>query len=157
MLGLGELESDQNSRLKEEKERQLGRVNQQLEASEQVVAQLERRIAELEQQLSQREQQNMKASSRGKELTSFKLTWREGKRAPCGMYRNYDTVVEGNTVYVMNSNTVSIYSYDVISDSWSRLPDCVHKNNSITVINGCLTTVGGDGLGNSHPCQQRDS
>ena len=127
----------------EEKERQLGRVNQQLEASEQVIAQFERRIAELEQQLSQREQQKMKASSRGKELTSFKLRWREGKRAPCGMYRNYDTVVDGNTVYVVKSSTVNIYSYDVISDSWSQLPDCVHENCSMTVINGCLTTVGG--------------
>ena len=135
-----QLEKDQQ---KEEKERQLGRVNQQLEASEQVVAQLERRITELEQQLSQREQQKTKASSRGKGLTSFKLTWREGKRAPCRMHRNYDTVVDGNTVYVINSNTVNIYSYDVISDSWSQLPDCVHENCSIAVINGYLTTVGG--------------
>ena len=127
----------------QDKERQLGRVNQQLEASEQVVAQLEGRIAELEQQLSQREQQNMKASSRGKELTSFKLTWREGKRAPCGMNRKYDTVVDGNTVYVMKSGTVNIYSYDIISDNWSQLPDCVDCNGSIAVINGWLTTVGG--------------
>ena len=127
----------------QEKERQFGRVNQQLEASEQVVAQFERRIAELEQQLSQREQQKTKASSRGKELTSFKLTWREGKRALCGMDRDCDTVVDGNTVYVMRSGTVNIYSYDVISDSWSQLPDCVHWDGSIKVINGCLTTVGG--------------
>ena len=127
----------------QDKERQLGRVNQQLEASEQVVAQFERQIAELEQQLSQREQQKTKASSRGKELTSFKLTWREGKRAPCRMYRNYDTVVDGNKVYVINYDTVNIYSYDVISDSWSQLPDCVHEDGSIVVINGCLTTVGG--------------
>ena len=138
-----QLESDQNSRLKEEKERQLGRVNQQLGASEQVVAQFERRVAELEQQLSQREQQKTKASSRGKELTSFKLTWREGKRSPCGMSRRCDAVVDGNTVYVVESDTVNIYSYDIISDRWSQLPDCVHREISITVINGCLTTVGG--------------
>ena len=127
----------------QDKERQLRRVNQQLEASEQVLAQFERRIAELEQQLSQREQQKTKASSRGKELTSFKLTWREGKRAPCRMYRNCDTVVDGNRVYVVKSTSVNIYSYDVISDSWSQLPDCVHEGSSITVISGWLTTVGG--------------
>jgi hypothetical protein len=138
-----QLENDQNARQKEEKEKQLGRVNQQLEASEQVVAQFERRITELEQQLSQREQQKTKASSRGKELTSFKLRWRKGKRAPCEMYRYYDTAVDGNTVYVINNNTVNIYSYNITSDSWSQLPDCVHKNASIAVISGCLTTVGG--------------
>jgi hypothetical protein len=133
---------DKGRRL-QERERQLGRVNQQLEASEQVVAQFERQIAELEQQLSQREQQKTKASSRGKELTSFKLRWRKGKRAPCEMYRYYDTAVDGNTVYVINNNTVNIYSYNITSDSWSQLPDCVHKNASIAVISGCLTTVGG--------------
>jgi hypothetical protein len=126
-----------------EKERQLGRVNQQLEASEQMVAQFERRIAELEQQLSQREQQKTKTSSREKELTSFKLRWRKRKRAPHRMDRRCNAVVDGNTVYVMKSDTINIYSYDVTSDSWSQLPDCVHEGSSVTVINGCLTTVGG--------------
>ena len=135
-------EKDQANRQLQEKERQLGRVNQRLEDSEQVVAQFERRIAELEQQLSQREQQKTKASSRGKELTSLKLTWKEGKRAPCRTYRWCDTVVDGNTVYV-KSDTTNIYSYDVISDSWSQLPDCIHSNGSIAVINGWLTSIGG--------------
>ena len=139
----------EKSRQIEEKERQFGRVNQQLEASEQVVAQFGRRIAELEQQLSQRDQQKAKASSSGKELTSFKLTWREGKRAPYRMYRNYDTVVDGNTVYVKNSSTVNIYSYNVISDSWSQLPDCAHESCSMTVINGYLTTIGGQAYPNN--------
>jgi hypothetical protein len=125
------------------KDKQLGRANQQLETSELVVAQFERRIAELEQQPRQREQQKTKASSRGKELISFKLRWREGKRAPCGMYRGCDTVVDGNTVYVMKNTTLNIYSYDVTSDSWSQLPDCVTKDSSITIINGYLITVGG--------------
>ena len=134
----------EKSRQIDEKERQLGRVNQQLEASEQVVAQFERRIAELEQQLSQREQQNPKASNRGKELTSFKLRWREGKRAPCKMHRWFDAVVNGNTVYIKKGYTVQTYSFDVISESWSQLPDCIHENSSITIINGWLTTIGGD-------------
>ena len=131
----------------QEKERQLGRVNQQLEASEQVVAQFERRIAELEQQLSQREQQKIKATnlSGEKELTSFKLRWREGKRAPCRMIRYCDAVVDGNIVFVRNEGKVNnyIYAYDVTSDSWSKLPECVHGYGSIEAINDWLTTVGG--------------
>ena len=142
-----QLESDQNlqetRRQLQDKERQLGRVSQQLEGSEKVVAQFERRIADLEQQLSQKEQQKMKASSKGKELTSFKLTWREGKRAPCGMSGFCDAVVDGNTMYMINQGTVKIYSYDITSDCWSQLPDCIHNCGSIAVINGWLTTVGG--------------
>ena len=88
-------------------------------------------IAELEQQLSQqREQQKTKASSRGKEQTSFKLRWREGNRAPNGMCRWCDAVVDGNTVYIRNGGLVKIYSYDVTNDSWSLLLDCIHKQGT---------------------------
>ena len=131
-------------RRSEERERQLGRVSQQLQKAEKLVAQFERRVAELEQLLSQRDQQNPEASSRGKELASIKLKWREGKREPRGMYRSCDAVVDGNTVYVKDRGTVKIYSYDATIDSWSQLPDCVKQHCSITVINGRLTTVGGD-------------
>ena len=127
----------------QESEGQLGHINQQLEASKQVVAQLERQIAELEQQLSQREQQNTKACSRVKKLTSVKQGWREGKKAPYCMYRYCDAVVDGNTIYVRDKGLVKICSYEITSDSWSQLPDCVHVNGSIAIINGWLTTVGG--------------
>ena len=137
-------ERDVARRQSEERERQLGRVNQQLHKAEQVVAQFERRVAELEQLLSQRDQQNPEASSRGKELASIKLKWRDGKRAPRRMYRQCDAVVDGNTVYVRDRRTVKIYSYDATTDSWSQLPDCVKERCTITVINGQLTTVGGD-------------
>ena len=137
------LACDQARKQLEERERQLGRVNQQLQEAEQVVAQFERRVAELEQLLSQRDQQNPEASSRGKELASIKLKWREGKRAPCRMYRLCDAIVDGNTVYVKDGVAVKIYSYDATTDSWSQLPDCVNQHGSITVINGQLTTVGG--------------
>ena len=56
--------------------------------------------------------------------------------------------IEVVTLYVMKSDAVIIYLYDVISDSWFQLPDCVHKYSSIAVINGCLTTVGGGSYAN---------
>ena len=58
------------------------------------------------------------------------------------MYRLCDTVVDENTVYVRKSD-INVHSYDVTSDRWSQLPDCVNHYCSIAVINGCLTTVGG--------------
>ena len=137
---LKQLQLDKD-RFKDEKERQLGHVNQQLEASEKVVARFERRIAELEQLLSETKQQKTKTSSKGKEQTRFKLRWRQGERAPCGVFRCCDAVVDGNTVYVMQSKNV--YSYVIISDSWSQLPNYGYDDGSITVINGWLTAVGG--------------
>ena len=142
-----QLEKDQvlieKSRQINEKERQLGCVNQQLEASEQVVAQFARQIAELKQQLGDRDAKKIKASSERKELTSFTLRWREGKRAPCEIHRYFDTVVDCNRVYVRDRGTVKVYSYDITSNSWSQLPDCVHESGSLTIINGRITTVGG--------------
>ena len=60
------------------------------------------------------------------------------------MSRWCDAVVDGNTVYFKDRGSVKIYCYDhVASDSWSQLPNCIHENGSITIINGCLTMVGG--------------
>ena len=79
------------------------------------------------------------------EGSRFKPRWREGKRAPRGMIRWIDAVVDGNTVYVTHGGTSKIYSYDSISDSWSQLPDCaVHPNGSLAIINGWLTSIGGN-------------
>jgi hypothetical protein len=99
----------------EEKDRQLGHVIQQLEASKQVVAQFERQITELE----PREQQQIKASSEGNWpwQAAFKLRWRVGKKAPCKVHRWCDAVVDGNTVYVIAGGSVKISSYDIISDN----------------------------------------
>ena len=59
------------------------------------------------------------------------------------MYRHFDAVVDGNKVYIRDKDFVKIYSYNVTSDSWSQLPDCVHEGGSITIVNGWLTTIGG--------------
>ena len=139
-----QVEKDQvlreKSRQINEKERQLGHVNKQLEASEKMIAQFARRIAELEQQLDKKK---TKACCKGKELTSLTLRWREGKRAPCETYRYFDTIVDDNRVHVRDQGTVKVYSYDITSDNWSQLPDCVHESGSLTIINGWITTVGG--------------
>ena len=71
------------------------------------------------------------------------MIWKEGKRAPRKMNRYCDAVVDGNTVYVKNKFAMEIYSYNVTSDSWSQLPDCIQMGGSITIVNGWLTTVGG--------------
>ena len=122
------------------KEREPAHANQQLKPNEQVVAKLKEQISDFVQKM---QQQNPKASSREKEPTSFKLRWREGKRAPFKMSRWCDAATDGNTVYVRGGGSVTTYSYDIISDRWSKLADCVYDNGSITIIEGWLTNIGG--------------
>ena len=161
-------EREQASRRLEEREKQLGRVNQKLsellqrkdaevvrvnEQLKQEREQASRRLEGLEQvnqQLqiveliqSERGEQNSQTSSK-RDLVYNKLKWKEGKKIPYEMARGCDAVVGGNTVYVQDGHTVKIYSYNVTTDSWFRLPNCVHESSSITVINGWLTSVGGE-------------
>ena len=118
----------QQENIGDEEQRPFGYVNSKLEASESVVVQFERRITELEHQLR---------------LTSLKLSWREGNKAPRRMRRWCDAVVNGNMVYIRDGDSVRIYSYDVARDSWSQLPNCVLEGGSIIIVSSWLTTIGG--------------
>ena len=110
-----------------------------MEELEQVNLQLQN--VELNQ--SERGEQNSQTSSK-RDLDYSKLKWKDGKRVPYEMARGCDAVVDGNTVYVQDGHTVKIYSYNVTTNSWVKLPNCVHESSSITVINGWLTSVGGE-------------
>ena len=46
-------------------------------------------------------------------------------------------------MYIMDAGSKKIYSYNVTSDSWSQLPDCVYKYCLLAIIDGLLTTIGG--------------
>ena len=134
-----QLEREKN-RVIEEKERQLGRVNQQLEECEQVIAQFQRQIAELEQLRPATD-----ATPRSKQQSSssrarIKMTWREGRKAPCKMSTSYNAVADGTVVYVRHYAT---------STSWSQLPDSPTNECPSVIVNNLLTLVGGFRSGNA--------
>ena len=55
--------------------------------------------------------------------------------------------MDGNTVYIkIGGHSCTIYSCQIISEDlqWSTLPDAKYYNSSLAIINGILTTVGGD-------------
>ena len=122
-------------------ERQLGRVNQQLEESERVNAQFQRRIAELE-QLRSATDITSRSIEQSSSRASIKLTWREGKKAPCGMNELNYSATDGTTLYVRQDNK-SVYAYTISTSSWSQLPDSPTRNCPSVIINNLLTLVGG--------------
>ena len=138
-----EREKDQAIQEKVEKERQLGRVNQQLEESERLVANFGIRNTELEELHSVRNQaqeQNVGVN------TDIKLGWREGEKAPCEMGRFCDAVVDNSTVYYKYSVSNKIYAYNIPSSNWSPIPDWPKRGgSSIAVIDTLLTMIGGYG------------
>ena len=132
----------EKNRLIEEKARQLRRVYQQLEESQQVIAQFERRFAELEQL---KPTTNVTCRSKGESSSSrakIKMTWREGKKAPCKMSTYYNTVIDDTAMYVRASNR-KVYAYLTSTSSWSQFPDSPTNGCPSVIINNLLTLVGG--------------
>ena len=91
----------------------MGRANQQLEESEQLIAEFgKRNNIELEEQLrmtKQAEEQDIDSSAMAsaganavnKESIKW-LRWKEGEKAPCGIGRYYDAVKHNDTVYLVS-------------------------------------------------------
>ena len=118
-------------------ERQLGCVNQQLERSEQVIAQFQRQITELEQLRPTTDT----SSSSKEQRASIKLTWREGGKAPCRTSGPCYAAVDSSTLYVRV--LYQMFSYTTSTSSWSKLPDSPTRDCPSTIINNLLTLVGG--------------
>ena len=135
----------------QEKDRQLVQLNQQLEESERLIADFSKQNIELKEQLSVlrnhvQEQDGMAYATKVNAKGSFKLKWREGKKAPHEMGRYYDAIVHNNTVYCVYDLNNKIYTYHIPSSNWSSLPDCPTKKAfAITVVHGLLTAIGGYG------------
>ena len=134
-----------------EKERHLGRMNRQLEESEQLIADFGKRNTELEEQLrvlrKQVQDQDGGGKARGVNRINMKLRWRKVGKAPREMYKTCDAVVHNNTVYCKCDRWANkIYTYHIPSSNWSSLSDCpLNGGYTITVIDGQLTAVGGYG------------
>ena len=71
-----------------------------------------------------------------------KLTWRRGGPAPEDMkHISGAAVVHERTAYF--SCKVSVYSYTVSADKWTKLPECKVELFGLAVVKGKLTTIGG--------------
>ena len=159
------------------KERELEQTERQLQASEQLVSEFqqslqqkdktifdlqqtilahERKIQQLEQQDATSRDQPGEESvtipqptvAAAEEEDGSKVRWRKGRDAPQIMWRGA-VVVHGNTAYFAPWNSYKVYSYQsiLVSEQWSQLPDNPTKNCGLAVIDGLLTSVGGDSSG----------
>ena len=161
----------------EMKERELQQTQGKLRTSEQLVSEFqqslqqkdktitdlqqtisahERKSQQLEQQdTASRDQPQQKSVTRSQRMMAAaakkdisKMIWREGKNAPEKMCRGA-AVVHGNTAYFRPRGSDKVYSYQNIlgKEQWSQLPDNPNKNCVLAVIDGLLTSVGGNNNG----------
>ena len=74
-----------------------------------------------------------------------KMRWRDGRNAPQKMFRGA-VIVHGNTAYIRPNVSEKVYAYQNIAgeERWSLLPVNPYENFGLVVIDGVLTSVGGE-------------
>ena len=140
-------------------QQEIQQLRQKLQFSEQVIAEFQHNLLErentilnqqrqllglLQQQPRQRggqRREEEEASGAAASGGSIKLRWRDGGRAPCGMYGEV-AAVEGSVAYFV-LETEGVYSYDSSNKKWSELPECPNHGFSLAVVNSLLTAIGG--------------
>ena len=75
--------------------------------------------------------------------SDIKLRWRMGEPAPVKMRRYCNAVVGESVVYFNAGPSRDMYSYDVNSKVWTRLPDCPFEYSSFAVVDNVLIAIGG--------------
>ena len=136
------LEREKNQMI-EEKDRQLRRMNQQLEESAKLIAQFQRKITELEQLSSiTNVSSGIKDDSNTWRDGPIKMTWREGRKAPCKMSTIYNAVADYTAMYVRISNQ-NVYTYLISTSCWSQLPNSPTDDCPSVIVHNLLTLVGG--------------
>ena len=123
---------------------------------QQTISTHERKIQQLEQQdTASRDQPQQKSVTRSQRMMAAaakkdisKMIWREGKNPPEKMLRGA-AVVHGNTAYFRSGSSNKVYSYQNIlgKEQWSQLPDNPNRYCGLAVIDGLLTSVGGNNNG----------
>ena len=107
-----------------------------------MIAHFQERIAELEQLILATD-----ATPRSKEQSSsrasIKLTWREGKKAPCKISSSYFAVVTDEGSLYIRKWTQEVYAYSIRSSSWSQLSKSPTNDCPSVIINNLFTLVGG--------------
>ena len=74
----------------------------------------------------------------------IRLNWTQGRKALREMFRSTDAVVDGSVAYFRPNGTEQVHAYNSTTDTWSRLPHCHTKRTTLAIVNGLLTTVGGE-------------
>ena len=73
------------------------------------------------------------------------LSWKQSK-APETMSRG-SVAVDANMVYCNCYWSTTVHTYDLQKEEWRRTTDCSYPNSCLVIVQGMLTTVGGESYG----------
>ena len=120
----------------------------QLKSIERERNEAEKQLYELEEQLQARDREKdtqLKAANyKVAKRDNVKLRWRERLSALFADSRRRDAVVDGNQVYILDSNC-HLWNYDINSKRWLQLAKAPYVCPGFAILDGLPTTIGGIG------------
>ena len=142
--------SMENKEIVEIKEKQLGRLQQQLELSEHARADFERKYHELEQQhwhfnqfsATLKDPAEVSCDVERRTTSTIKIRWTKGRRAPCKMSASTSAAHCDSTVYIKPPGEI-IYAYSENTFTWSKYASCPISDCPLVIVNTLLTLIGG--------------
>ena len=102
-------------------------------------------VTRLVQQSIQPEHPPVTSATPYSEPSNMMLSTKYGEKAPCTMSRYSDAVVNGSVAYFKLPRSELLLAFNVPTETWSRLPDCLADLTTLVVVKDYLTTVGGKG------------
>ena len=131
------------------KEKQLEQLNGLLNQQQQITVEFQQANKHLLRQLDElkKESHHLVEDDRQSDICSpmedkLQLRWRGEEEAPEAMLRG-TAVADGDIVYFMHQYLGKVYSYNSLTERWAKLLYCPHKESSLAVVRGQLTTIGG--------------
>ena len=117
---------------------ELETVSKELQRKDKLLATLQQQIRQLEKELKQKS-----GNITAKEGASNELSWCKCPHAPAVMHFG-SAAVDGAIAYFRPGLMRRVYSYDSDIEKWSTLPMCPKAHSSLAIVDGLLTTVGGE-------------
>ena len=144
----------------DDRETQLRQLNGQLQANEQVTAEFQRNqqaqpvehaAVGQQRQLQKPKMQQLQLMKRTEtppqkalvqQKTIRDMKWQKQSTAPEGMRRG-SAASESNMAYFNGRGSTKVYSYNSDTQKWRQLPDTLHTQSTLVVVQHILTMVGG--------------
>ena len=127
----------------QQKERETDVVLNDLQESQRTNTTLRRQLEQLQWQLQCVLSANLQSqgSHTFSRTSKLELTWRSEQNTPIRMRRG-TAVVNGDVAYFVGADG-RLYSYNLTSKHWCRLPDCPYEGSTLAIVKGLVTAIGG--------------
>ena len=130
-----------------ESEQVVAALQQSVEQKDAIIREKDELLQEKEREIRELQQRVREREGSGVATGPLKLKWREGPPAPFATY-GHSAAVTTDTLYCCDGlNDTKILMFDSKTEQWTILSECPRKFFSLAILNGQITSIGGEHSG----------